>query len=55
MRHGSGGKKEKWARGSDPARLGDYAWYKDNDEKKTDEKGTKRPPAMGVDCRELVW
>lgn len=42
------GSKEEYAFGNDPSKLGDYAWYNGNSEKKTHQVGQKKPNAFGL-------
>lgn len=42
------GSKEEYSFGNDPNKLGDYAWYNKNSEKKTHQVGQKKPNAFGL-------
>jgi hypothetical protein len=42
------GSTTAWFFGDDPSKLGDYAWYKDNDEKKGHPVGQKKPNPWGL-------
>ena len=42
------GSDTKWFFGDDPSKLGDYAWYKDNDDKKPHPVGQKKPNPWGL-------
>ena len=42
------GSKTEWFFGDDPTKLGDYAWYKDNDDKKAHPVGLKKPNPWGL-------
>jgi hypothetical protein len=42
------GSTTEWFCGDDPAKLGDYAWYKDNDDKKAHPVGQKKPNPWGL-------
>ena len=42
------GSTTEWFFGDDPSKLGDYAWYKDNDDKKAHPVGLKKPNPWGL-------
>ena len=42
------GSSTEWFFGDDPAKLGDYAWFKDNDGKKPHPVGLKKPNPWGL-------
>lgn len=42
------GSKEEYHFGNDERKLGDYAWYKGNSDKKTHQVGQKKPNAFGL-------
>ena len=42
------GSKTEWFFGDDPSKLGDYAWYKDNDDRKAHPVGQKKPNPWGL-------
>jgi formylglycine-generating enzyme required for sulfatase activity len=42
------GSTTAWFFGDDPSKLGDYAWYKDNDDKKAHPVGQKKPNPWGL-------
>ncbi len=42
------GSTADYAFGNDPKKLGEYAWFKDNSDKKTHEVGQKKPNAWGL-------
>ncbi len=44
----SGGKREKWAGTNNESELNDYAWFKDNSEKKYHPVGQKKPNGLGL-------
>ena len=50
------GSNTKWFFGDDPSKLGDYAWYKDNDGGKSHPVGQKKPNPWGLyDICGNVW
>ena len=42
------GSKTKWSFGDDPSKLGDYAWFKENDGGKSHPVGQKKPNPWGL-------
>ena len=50
------GSYAKYCFGDDEAKLGEYAWYKENSEKVTHNVGTKKPNAWGLyDMHGNIW
>ena len=50
------GSKTKWFFGDNPSKLGDYAWFKDNDGGKSHPVGQKKPNPWGLyDICDNVW
>ena len=50
------GSQARWSFGDDETHLGDYAWYAENSEGKTQPVGTKKPNAFGLyDMHGNVW
>ncbi len=43
-----GGKSTRWFFGDDPAKIGEYAWYKDNADGKSHPVGEKKPNPFGL-------